>query len=262
MAEIPRHIIDDATAGINGLSDGMKAALRAELEAVDFTDLAEAERQIVAIMNTYCAGATDAAAVISARLYEECRAVAIPGESYSALVESGRKNLATEKAVHSFFEVDDFDAAALIEKLVGRLDFEVKRAAGDCIFENGKHDKRKPRYARVATGSETCGFCLMLASRGFVYTTANAAGDLNHYHANCDCRVVPSWKGTSLQGYDPQAMYDRWQAVIDDEAKKRAERKGTSEDEERKAIMGAYRRSAESAKAKARGRRALDQTGN
>lgn len=258
MADIPRTIIDNATAGINGLTDGMKAALEAELEALDFAAPDTPDR-ILEIMNVYCGGATDASATIAARLYEECRAVAIPGESYSALVESGRKNLATEKAVHGFMG-ESMEPETLIPKLLGRLDFEIKRAAGDCIFENGRQDRRQPKYARIPTGAETCGFCLMLGSRGFVYTTKNAAGDLNHYHANCDCRVVPQWGKGSVEGYDTQALYDRWQESVDKLARERAERNGTSESYERSKIMQQYRDSADSAKAKARGRRALDQT--
>lgn len=46
------------------------------------------------------------------------------------------------------------------------------------------------RYARVPQGEETCDFCLMLASRGFVYLTAESAEGWNHTHRNCDCIVV------------------------------------------------------------------------
>lgn len=76
-------------------------------------------------------------------------------------------------------------------------------------------------WARVPTGAETCGWCLMLCSRGPVYKHADSAGlnlqdkyalqdydagqeidpeDMEQWHAGCDCKVVPvfdtrSWPG-------------------------------------------------------------------
>lgn len=61
------------------------------------------------------------------------------------------------------------------------------------------------RFARVPTGRETCGFCLVLASRGFVYSSRNEAGGaFNRFHRNCDCRVVAGTDGCTVPGYDPE----------------------------------------------------------
>ncbi len=69
-------------------------------------------------------------------------------------------------------------------------------------------------WARVATGEETCGWCLMLVSRGPVYYSAGSAGldfdddtaarmivngediseYMNQWHTGCDCKVVPVFK--------------------------------------------------------------------
>ncbi len=83
-------------------------------------------------------------------------------------------------------------------------------------------------WARVATGRETCAFCLMLISRGPVYLGTDTAGlnlpedevvqmfqqsDLNEYfedisdfmeewHPNCDCKVVPVFNTKSWVGRD------------------------------------------------------------
>ena len=64
-----------------------------------------------------------------------------------------------------------------------------------------------------------------------------SSGIITH---NCDCRVVPSWKAFEVEGYDPAEYYDQWQEWIDATATERAERKGTSFDEERRAIMQRY----------------------
>ena len=51
---------------------------------------------------------------------------------------------------------------------------------------------------------------MMLASRGFVYRSAASAGELNHYHAHCRCRIVPGFNDASVEGYDPQEWYRRY----------------------------------------------------
>ena len=47
---------------------------------------------------------------------------------------------------------------------------------------NGEHDPSQPRYARVPVGP-TCAFCILMASRGFVYWSEEKAGGRdNRYH--------------------------------------------------------------------------------
>lgn len=63
------------------------------------------------------------------------------------------------------------------------------------------------RFARVPSSADSCDFCIMLASRGFEYETAEAAGALKKFHANCGCMVVPD-DGRPPAGYDPDALYN------------------------------------------------------
>ena len=72
-------------------------------------------------------------------------------------------------------------------------------------------------WARVATGAETCSWCLMLVSRGPVYESARKAGlnaddpdiltaddavnaAMNEWHPGCDCKVVPVFHETKWVG--------------------------------------------------------------
>ena len=70
------------------------------------------------------------------------------------------------------------------------------------------------RYARIPTGTDTCDWCMMLASRGFVYYTVEDAEAGNHQH--CDCICVPGRGGdtfndaTQVEGYDPDEYYQLW----------------------------------------------------
>lgn len=76
-------------------------------------------------------------------------------------------------------------------------------------------DPARTRWARVPVGRRTCAFCLLLASRGFEYTSASAAGAEVKFHAGCDCAVVPSWGKTPLavEGYDPDKLYELYEAA-------------------------------------------------
>lgn len=93
---------------------------------------------------------------------------------------------------------------------------------------NGSADV-EVRYARIPQGAETCNFCLMLASRGFVYVTPDTA---SHSHRNCDCIVVPGvghhdpdstptsmgdWvQDTTVDGFDVEdlrSLLAKWQEI-------------------------------------------------
>ena len=96
-------------------------------------------------------------------------------------------------------------------------------------------------WARVATGRETCAFCLTLISRGPVYYSAQTAGldlpdevvvdmfrqssleeffgdtkefmpDEDAWHTNCDCRVVPVFDLQNWVGRDAsQKAFTLWE---------------------------------------------------
>ena len=80
---------------------------------------------------------------------------------------------------------------------------------------------RQPKsWARVLTGAENCGFCVMLASRGPVYSSAAEAGrgqasdrdyaaGINTYHTNCDCLVVPIYDYADWPGRDQWRAAER-----------------------------------------------------
>lgn len=99
-------------------------------------------------------------------------------------------------------------------------------------------------WARVATGRETCAWCLMLVSRGPVYRSAENAGldldDLNalnliaagqdvagamqQWHDGCDCKVIPVFKQRAWVGEAAQKRAEElWneatkQAIAEEEA--------------------------------------------
>lgn len=87
--------------------------------------------------------------------------------------------------------------------------------------------------ARVLSGPQNCGFCVMLASRGPIYSSASKAGAKgvkgtgstwtpssqypNSFHDSCDCLVVPVYdpEGEWLGKEQAQTLYDLWSEVTD-----------------------------------------------
>ena len=256
MATIPRAALDYVTEQINGLSADAQAKVLKVLESIEWTpdNVAECRDLVIqalaAVMPTY----TDAAAQASADFYDASRELAI-GAPLGAQAISGYDPAKTEGAVRGFVRfVLDGRVDTFNDQVLQRIDYEMKRSAGESMFANGRRDPRRPKYARVPTGSETCDFCLMLASRGFVYTSEATAGaiKLDHYHSGCSCRVICQWDGGGVEGYDTQAIYERWQDAIDALAAERAEKRGTTVEEERAAIFRGYSNSAKHAKKVAR----------
>lgn len=109
------------------------------------------------------------------------------------------------------------------QHLVDNNEDEFMRLCGEYVstevHESANRTMRKVakkygmRYARVPMGGETCAFCLMLASRGFAYSSTETAGEGAHYHTHCRCKVVAGKPGSKVDGYDPDALYKQWKGM-------------------------------------------------
>lgn len=101
----------------------------------------------------------------------------------------------------------DGDWDGFVDAEARTVDNNVHRAAYDTMKKSCEDNH--VQWARVPSGRETCGYCFMLASRGFVYVDEGAAHAGSH--VGCDCTVVPGKRGTTtVEGYDPDALYERW----------------------------------------------------
>lgn len=77
----------------------------------------------------------------------------------------------------------------------------------DAVATGASNTGRRVGYMRVPQGAYTCGFCIMLASRGAVYNTKASAGFQGvgrEYHPGCDCAVRPFYEGQK----EPKAVLD------------------------------------------------------
>lgn len=129
-------------------------------------------------------------------------------------------------ARNGFIKSDATDGALV--NVLTRATKAVEGGARKTIIRAVETDREAVGWARVATGRETCAFCLMLVSRGPDYNSARTAGlDLDdrsaqrvyeeyqatgnadvlkalmkRWHPNCDCIVVPVFDKADWPGYD------------------------------------------------------------
>lgn len=109
---------------------------------------------------------------------------------------------------------DDDVPQVLIDEAVEVADRHGKDAGRQGEIDAARHDRRALGYARRLTGAYNCAFCTMLASRGPVYRSAdaalvrhegrgrNAVATGEPFHNNCDCEVVPVFKRDDWEGRD------------------------------------------------------------
>lgn len=77
-----------------------------------------------------------------------------------------------------------------VETVIVKTDQVARNAQRNQTVAYSFADKDVLGWARVDPKPPTCSFCTMLISRGPVYTTAETAGDRNHYHGGCTCIPV------------------------------------------------------------------------
>lgn len=133
---------------------------------------------------------------------EEAARFAADWYDYRAELGGARLDQALTMTTYSPESVDDV-ARYQAKKLVKEGDAAFAKACGEyarndlfrslnetIIVNVGRDRKKGARFARVPTGTETCTFCLMLASRGAVYHTRKTAGEFRRFHRGCDCKVM------------------------------------------------------------------------
>lgn len=115
-------------------------------------------------------------------------------------------------------EFDDDMVAAAIRKADNRIARYAREGARLSMIFNTRrayaNGAGKARYARVPVGVTTCAFCVLLASRGFVYISEETAlykenGD--RFHDCCDCEVVPSFSSEAeIIGYSADEYLEQY----------------------------------------------------
>jgi hypothetical protein len=194
-----------ANRGIRRL---VQQALAAILAALTGRSLDDVKAALLDALPGLVAQYGDVAATVAADFYDQLRASSGAKGAFTAVLAdpaSAAQVQASIKAVIGpMYTAQDPQAVAGV--LSTTLDRYVLQVGRDTITASAAKDPGKPSWARVPQG-DTCAFCIMLASRGAVYGSAAAAGQMHAYHGDCDCTPTPIWPGQPLpDGYDPDAL--------------------------------------------------------
>lgn len=157
----------------------------------------------------------DQAAAAAADFYELLRPTPKNALFQAVLAEPVRYEQAESTVRYAADHLWSRHPDKMLSLLDGHLQRYVENTARDTIHLNARIDPTRPRWARVPAGGKTCAWCLMLASRGWVYETESSAGGKgNDFHNDDRCMIVPSWeKHPKLDGYDPDAMFEKYMAA-------------------------------------------------
>lgn len=209
--EVPRALLDEYTAQLNALSEASQQLVLRALENAEWDTIAQLREIMAVVMDQVCFDAVDTARIVAADMYDDVRKAAVGkklGYMPQLHYDPNRVYGAVKACIQSVVKTGD--TRQFGQKLADRVDYEIKNSAAASAAQFAKMDPLKPRWARVPAGRETCGKCIMLASRGFVYHSAEAA---SHFHQHCDCRVVQGYDGMTVEGYDPEALYRVWRRL-------------------------------------------------
>lgn len=160
----------------------------------------------------------DIAATVAADWYEELRdAEGVGGRFTAPLAPSvpleqvnARVGFATRASGPLFLG----DSATLMAFLTMMANEYALQPGRDTVMQAAHKDNAA--YARLPEPG-ACDFCLMLASRGFVYSK-DTVGDSKKFHGKCRCNAMPVWDETRARveyGYDPDALYDQYRSKVD-----------------------------------------------
>lgn len=201
-------------AAVKACSNAAQRELASVWNSLDLSDPAGARNIMLELLPAIVERYGDAAATAAAEMYEAvmyaelgtARNVAIAANDTLGMMNSVRF------AAGLVFNGEHARAASTLARA---LDYYVKRPARDTVIDNVAVDRRLgARWARVPQGIETCEFCIMLASRGFVYHSKSDA--IDGYHTDCDCMPVVSFSDDPyVEGYDPEHYYDLYREMKD-----------------------------------------------
>ena len=209
------RMFEQANDGIAAL---VERDLAAFLAALDFTKPAAVRDALFDFIPLLVAQYGEVAATVAADWYDELRALEEVGGAFSAPLAAlvpdvqvkGRLGFAVRLDGPLWAgDTDTFTA------FLGMMSNEYALQPGRVTVMQAAHADNAA-YARVPEPG-ACNFCLMLGSRGFVYSK-DTAGDSKKFHGKCRCNILPSWDETRARveyGYDPDALYDQYRALRD-----------------------------------------------
>ena len=210
--KLPRSVLDAYNKAIkqcgNSAEVATRKALNAWLEGHPNASIAQIREVAIAIMDefgiVFGQAAGDAAYALRS-IMADAAGVELEPDSYAYIPD---EEYVRKTAKYQIGKLIEDNRAAFVDAIADGSRYFAERGANDTMAHFAKVDKGDVRFARVPMGATTCPYCLMLASRGFVYRSEAKALNANHRH--CDCRIVEGFEGMEVEGYDPSLYYDMW----------------------------------------------------
>ena len=169
------------------------------------------------------------AAAVAVEFYMRQRGAAGVDEPYEAVAFEGPADSEVHAAAAAAIS-SATSAEALGSTLSGQLVRHVNAAADETIVGNARHDPAHPRWALVPHAG-ACGFCLLIASRGFDYSREGRVAR----HNGCKCSTVADFdtENPALEGYSEDAASDLYSRAAADMEPVARERWGAMSDAKR-----------------------------
>lgn len=202
----------------NGVSDLLERDLLDFLGALNFERPEAVQQALFDFVPSLVSEYGDVAASVAADWYDELRASeGVPGSFRAPLAPSVPLEQVNDRLGYATRTSGPLwlgDSATLTGFVSLMTNEYVLQPGRDTVMQAAHKDNAA--YARVPEPG-ACKFCLMLASRGFVYSKATAGGT-KKFHGKCRCNILPVWDETRARvefGYDETALYDLYRASVD-----------------------------------------------
>ncbi len=143
------------------------------------------------------------AADIAREYYQQERELAMVEAEYGGYEAVSATPGAYEWAVEDVRKA----AATGVDMLPGTALRRIYQRADRTIALNAQRDPAHPRWA-IVPHANACGWCLMVASNGWSYSSEQAANAQRHDGCRCTVAIDFNRDHPSLEGYDPAACYD------------------------------------------------------
>lgn len=184
-------------------------------EALRFDDPTRVRDALLAFFPDLLQSYGSVAAVLGADWYDMLRDVPASASKFKATIASAVNGQQADATVRwgvgpLFADVPDLESA--FSGMLGATQRLVLQPGRRSTFDAVRADPVSRSYARVPSGPTTCRWCVMLASRGFAYTSAEMAGQGIRFHDRCDCVIVPGKNQDDLpENYDLNALVELYQ---------------------------------------------------
>lgn len=208
--------LNNHKAVVNNVADNTFEYVKAQLQAMAIiepnAEVARMRMLAIDIVNNAIALYGEQACIEANRLFAEIANEA-GLRAVTEIADDIDKNKIEEKIKKLANALVKGDQNSFIQNTSEYAAYLAKRCAFSNMIENCKNNR--VRWARVPSGRETCAFCFMLASRGFVYHSQWEAGGAGHdYHRHCDCEIIPNFQGGQfdhvVEGYKPDELHERY----------------------------------------------------